>query len=1813
MASSRKIRRSKRFIELLEHRHLLAGDLVAQWTGDSLNDLSDGDSVLSWSDSIGGVEALRRGDPKLAKQLYGGRSAVRFDARDGDDEFRIKILENPINRADDFSVVVVFATDSQDLSGNTDEWFRASGLVDANSLGFSNGWGVSINSSGRVGAGLEAGFGQPVKSLYSDVSDLNDGLLHSVAFTRTGGTLSLYVDDLPPVTTNDGSTATRTDTEISIGDVLGAGPGFVGDIAEVRLYDGALTTAEWDSVRGELDQFFDNRRPVAAPDEYTLDEDVFFFSVPEATGLLANDTDADGDALTAVLVEPPAHGSLVLDANGSFVYDPDPDFFGQDTFRYAAVDFRPSEPTTVVITVDPTYDPAIPVPDEYKGLSRQVLEIPDLLGVLANDTNVDANPLTASITRDVADGRLTLNPNGSFSYDPQGFSGVTSFEYRLNDGVRDSIPATVTLTINTPPAAQDDVYRVDEDTMLDVDTIQGVLANDTDIDGNTIVPTIVNATQHGSLTFDVDGSFHYEPNPDFFGTDTFTYQVADQYDTTPELATVTLVVDAVNDAPIARADLYLTFIDTVLTVLPERGVLSNDSDVEEQPLTATVVEPPRNGTLELRLDGGVTYTPRAGFEGTDRFRYRANDGLSDSDDTTVTLIVAPTDEQIVINEVHYDPPDNTMPAEFIELFNQGSSPVDVSNWFLTDAIRYVIPAETVIAPQSYLVIAQDPTTMRDLYSTPSVGPYEGRLSSGGEEIVLRNAAGNTVDRVDYQQGFPWPIASGGDGPSMELIHPALDNQLGGSWRASLDEPTPGQANSVHASEAPPQTRQVSHSPQQPKAGEATVVTAKVTDPNGVAAVELEYQVVRPGHYIPALLPLSVRDLRRTPDGPREVNPEYVDPANWTTLVMVDDGTSGDAVADDDIYTATIPGQAHRTLMRYRLRVTDMGSSAITVPYEDDASRNFAYFVYDGVPDYGEHSAESLQSVPVYHVIARNEDVTTMMGYSSRDQIAQGTQARFAYNWPAAFVYDGVVHDNINMRLRGANGRYHLAGKRSMRFRFNDGHYFQAKNQDGEEFTEEWRTLTTGKMFDNRQTQTWALNENINMFLFEQLGVPAAETYYVHFRVIDSEEESPDQWSGDFWGLNFILETYDVRFLDHHNLEAGNLYKLINQTTDWEQQQRYQAPNAVNDGTDHDNIEANLRGRSTADYINSHVNLEKYFQYHAFTEAIRHYDYWPNANKNMVYYFEPDYLPENDYLGKLWILPWDTDASWGPTWNSGHDVVYNSIFATSGGGGDRDTTEELWPSYYNAVREIRDLLWQRDQIEPLIEQFADVLRPLAAADLDRWRGSPASEGRYNGLSGAGTRGIDAIVEDMKNFAFEGGSWPGGSVPNGGRARHLDRLLTSSRADDEDVPATPILTYTGGTGYPVDGLRFRTSEFVDAQGTDTFVAMEWRIAEVTDSSAPTFDASAKLHLEWNASWESGELSEFAAEISPPTSAVEPGHAYRARVRMKDNQGHWSHWSQPIQFVASAANSSSLVDSLRISEIHYHPVDPSQDEVTAGFDDADDFEFLELVNIGTSTLDLRGAELIRAELDGDSQGIDFRFVDGSIHELAPGQRVLVVEDVDAFVFRYGQDLPVTGQWSGALSNGGEQITLMGDGFQIQQFVYRDDWYPTTDGQGPSLEFIQPSNPDLSSWGRAASWRASDRIGGSPGQVSGPIVGDANGDGRFDSSDLVAVFTAGEYEDALAGNSTFSEGDWNGDGDFTSSDLVLAFRLGHYAAAVAADLAFVAAPLRTGRAAVANTLLDETRAFDFGALRLKSLEEETLRARDEVFVDFDDLGNTL
>jgi hypothetical protein len=186
----------------------------------------------------------------------------------------------------------------------------------------------------------------------------------------------------------------------------------------------------------------------------------------------------------------------------------------------------------------------------------------------------------------------------------------------------------------------------------------------------------------------------------------------------------------------------------------------------------------------------------------------------------------------------------------------------------------------------------------------------------------------------------------------------------------------------------------------------------------------------------------------------------------------------------------------------------------------------------------------------------------------------------------------------------------------------------------------------------------------------------------------------------------------------------------------------------------------------------------------------------------------------------------------------------------------------------------------------------------------------------------------------------------------------------------------------------------------------------------------------------------------------------------------------WSALTEAYFSVATVPATAANLVVSEFNYNPANPSPAEIAAGFGDANDFEYIELLNIGSSTVDLRGCRF--------TAGVTYTFNNGAILELAPGARVVVAENAAAFAYRYGAGLPVTGvfELNTGLSNSGETLALTGaDNVDIKSFTYNDKapWPTGADGDGYSLVLIHPElNPDH---GAAQSWRPSATVQGSPG----------------------------------------------------------------------------------------------------------------------------------
>jgi VCBS repeat-containing protein len=288
-----------------------------------------------------------------------------------------------------------------------------------------------------------------------------------------------------------------------------------------------------------------NRAPVATAESYLTNEDQALNIA--AAGVLLNDTDADNDPLTAVLVSDVQHGTLALTADGSFRYTPTANYNGLDSFTYRANDGQAdSNVVTVSLTVNPVNDLPVASNDSYAMKEDTTLTA----SMLANDTDVDEDALSVSLVSGPAHGTVTLTANESFTYTPAAnYNGADSFTYKANDGQADSNVATVSLTVtpNVAPVTNNDSYAVTEHKVLTVNAAAGVLANDSDVDGDPLYAALVSGPAHGKLTFNSDGSFVYKPLGHYNGPDSFTYKAFDG-SASSDVTTVSITVNAMNQS-----------------------------------------------------------------------------------------------------------------------------------------------------------------------------------------------------------------------------------------------------------------------------------------------------------------------------------------------------------------------------------------------------------------------------------------------------------------------------------------------------------------------------------------------------------------------------------------------------------------------------------------------------------------------------------------------------------------------------------------------------------------------------------------------------------------------------------------------------------------------------------------------------------------------------------------------------------------------------------------------------------------------------------------------------------------------------------------------------------------------------------------------------------------------------------------------------------------------------------------------------------------------------------------------------------------
>ena len=724
----------------MESRLLLAADLVGQWRAEDLaSELADGTVLVDWPDSVGDATALATGSPTLVHRAVGGRSVVRFSADDGVDTFQVAADANALTDAEAFSVAVVFRTTSTSLAGAETAYFLNTPLIDASGFfGSTPDWSLVLSQAGSVGGGLGGG---PISTVYSDVAGLNDGQTHIAIYAVEAGVQSLRIDDHPLQTVAGGNTDPRAPHALTFGAADPDLRPFSGDLAEIRLYHGALSAEESAALYTTLLADYTNTPPLAEDDTYQVDEDQLL-SVSAAAGVLANDTNGGQDPLTATLVDAPQHGSLTLASDGSFDYLPAAEYSGTDSFTYLANNREPSNLARVTIEVAPVLDLATAVADTYVVEVGSSLLLDATAGVLANDLNPEGRTVTVELSQDVSAGDLSLSPDGSLLFDPQAFVGTTSFQYQVRDLDQLSEPVTVTLHVDHSPVAMSDAYQIEEDGLLRVAAGSGLLQNDLDADGDVLSVRLVTAPMHGTLhVWRADGSFVYQPDANYFGTETIEYVVSDgDQDSAP--GSVRLEVTSVNDRPRAVADSYAVSPVSGLSLTGEDGLLKNDSDRDGDPLTATLITPPSHGTLEWSADGGVRYEPSPGFRGSDELVYAASDGASLSDPVTVHFQVA--DEQVAVSKFVAANDDGLLDyygddSDWIEIVNLEEFAIDLQGWYLSDdASRpdlWMFTESTILGPQERLVVFASGRDLR----TPN-GEWHtnfGLAREGGALLLVR--------------------------------------------------------------------------------------------------------------------------------------------------------------------------------------------------------------------------------------------------------------------------------------------------------------------------------------------------------------------------------------------------------------------------------------------------------------------------------------------------------------------------------------------------------------------------------------------------------------------------------------------------------------------------------------------------------------------------------------------------------------------------------------------------------------------------------------------------------------------------------------------------------------------------------------------------------------------------------------------------------------------------------------------------------------------------------------------------------------------
>lgn len=756
----------------------------------------------------------------------------------------------------------------------------------------------------------------------------------------------------------------------------------------------------------------------------------------------------------------------------------------------------------------------------------------------------------------------------------------------------------------------------------------------------------------------------------------------------------------------------------------------------------------------------------------------------------------------------------------------------------------------------------------------------------------------------------------------------------------------------------------------------------------------------------------------------------------SALTMVDNGADGDLVSGDGIFTALVPttSMAAGEMIRWRVVATDSANNSAKSPAYIDPNDSDQYY-----GTIANDPSLATSQLPVLHWFVENVSSADTRG---------GTRA--------SCYFLGRFYDNVQVDLHGQTS----AGfpKKSYDFDFNQGNRFVWK--EGEIKVKDFNLLTNWA--DKSKMRNALSNEVIN-----QSGMVS------HY-----DQQVRVQQNAAFFSVADMVEDGDDRFLERAGLDPdGALYKMYNtlnsvgggskQTRKEENKSDLQA---LIDGLDPTQPLDDIRR-----YAYDNVDLPRTISYLA-ARALIHDD--DHQHKNYYVY------RDTSDTGEWSPLVWDVDLSWGRNWAGSYfldEMFYqNSLIQRHDGQGKGENrlyelvfdSPELRKMYLRRLRTLMDTILQAPDtpsseliLERRIDEYKDLIDPvdvISDADLDyaKW----GSWGNQNRMRAAADRIKNEHLPNRRDFLFNQNP-----VLQGTPIPLVQTLLPSVTIEDLD--------YNPSSGLQAEEyfiLKNRELESIDVSGWTISGAVEMTLKPGTVIPAGGGDSDSDfiglLHI-------AKDVTAFRARSSGPS-----GGSYRFIQGGYD--GQLSARGETIELRDAAGNlidrksftgiPTATQEALRVSEINYHPSAPTLAELAdlPGVT-ASDFEWLELVNIGPTLLDLDGASF--------TDGIEFTFTGGET--LAPGARMILVKNRDAFALRYGSLSNVVGPYSGQLSNSGETLQLKDvSGESILQFSWNDKWYPPSDGQGRSLVIRDPDTA-FSDFDEPQSWAISSIVDGSPG----------------------------------------------------------------------------------------------------------------------------------